>query len=168
MPRFGTAQSPKVELDPGGYVVTLKGFRDAHEPRGRFADPEKGQSPDDIIHNVYWQFEEQDSGQQLELRSSPSCGEKSNFLKLATALCGGVMPCPPGDTSYDWDNLLGKQAIGNITQNEKGYRRLSSLSALPKGMAGKQPVSIGVPTHKTDSYGNPIEGYDDPDEDPAF
>ena len=152
MARYGTARSPEVKLEPGAYVLTLQGFRDAHEPRGRFADlcndhkaagarPTDPRCPrcqyeDDVIHNVYWQFVEDQGGDKIELRGSASCGEKSNFLKNATALCGGKAPCSAGDTSYDWELLINRKALGNITVNDRGYCRLSSISPLPKGMGG--------------------------------
>lgn len=135
MPRYGTtAGAPPADLDAGVYRVRLIGFEDRQMRRGeRFCDAKKGQSPDDILPRVVWKFLTVGSNEPLEILTSPSCAEKSAFFKLATALNGGIPPCKPADSSYDWEELLGREAQAQVTPNERNFPRIVNLMALPRG-----------------------------------
>lgn len=107
-------------IEPGAYEVTLqhvsspKTIYPANEPDG--------------VQILEWQFIA-DDGTIIDDSTSMNTGPRSKMYGWLTALNNGKAPAV--DEDINTDDLLGRRVIANVALSEKGWPKITSLSAIP-------------------------------------
>lgn len=168
-----TGSGDFAQLDPGTYEVTLKGatmyknnLYQSDElteqitliyDTGLLIETKDGKEVDALIYDAWLKF---------------SLNEKANLVKRLSALLGPSFNPEDAEVEIDLDgishlsdlkhwkdgrttvtkfvvngeNVFGKSAIVTLTQNEKGYAKVTNISApLQKRPAPKRAAPAGVP-----------------------
>lgn len=169
----GGSGVPPSKLPIGTYNFELVDVQKRTMRRGEaFADASKGQSPDDQVTKIELHFKEERSGDILTKLVGWSTVDKSGLYKdVLPALNGGSPGIAPGEpiTGRLLNSLIGRKCLASVVQNAKGIAKIGNLIPVPGAASapltdspgGFAKPSAGIPSHATDSYGNPVEGYDD-------
>lgn len=176
----GGSGVPPSRIPPGTYHFELVDIQKRTMRRGeQFADASKGQHPDDQVTKLEFHFKEDRSGDVLTKLCGMSTVENSGVYKdVLPALNGGSPGIAPGEpiTGKLLNGLIGRKCMGSVIQNAKGIAKIGNLiplpgatsaplTATPTGFAKPNGGSAGVRSDiAVDSYGNPVEGYDDGDD----
>lgn len=149
MPMIGGGSNAKPTglPGPGTYTFDLLKVELTQKPRGKFADPTKGQSPDDLVDKLVWTFVEETTGEPIEVLTSLSTADNSTFYtSIGPALSGGMPPCEP-NAPFDTDVLIGNSCLGGVQVNERGFAKITTFTAMPKKVE---------PTTKGEKAGIPL------------
>lgn len=148
----GGSSVPGSKLDPGTYNLELVDVKTRQMRRGeQFCKPENGEHPDDMVPKLEWHFKELASGDVITMLTSMSTGEKSAFIRtVGPALNYGTLPCAPGDP-FKPASLIGRTCLGAVTQNTRGWAKLTNLMPLPKSAAPKADAKAAPPTPAEDA-----------------
>ena len=114
------------DVTPGTYPMTLTKI----EPK--IIVPQAGKNAGEEVEVFEWTFaiDEGDfENTEIPVLSSKNSGPKSKMFSFLTALLGGKAPV--SGTSFEAEQLVGRRVLGQVTQDESGWPRISALLAMP-------------------------------------
>lgn len=124
------------DIEAGSYKVTVVAVTPKVVPSSITGQDE------DVIE---WMFELEDGEQISALSSVKNTGPKSNTGKFVTALLG-----PEGAAvgkSFAAEDFIGKQALAQVGQNQKGWPKIEALMPLPR--EGRRAAPVAAPAAPT-------------------
>lgn len=135
-----TVGSGAPAIEPGTYPVTLVGI----EPKTII--PKTGDNAGQEVEIFEWSFaidEGELENEIIKVSSSKNCGPKSKMFSFLTALLGGRPP--EAGASFETEQLLGRQALAQITANDAGWPQITALLSLPTRRATQTPAPQAAP-----------------------
>ena len=141
MVMIGGGGGASSKMEPGTYEFELVLVRPEMGTRGKWAREELGQTPSDPVPKLIWLFTAVESGEQIEVMTGVSTGEKTTFYsQIGPALNNGIAPCDIYG-QVDTDVLIGRRCLGGVSKNAAGYSRITSFLPVPKGRTVSAPAS---------------------------
>lgn len=126
--------------DEGVFAATLV----THSKVGPFKakDPKPGEAAEYMLHEWGFAIDGEDPEEcMVWITSGESTGQKSKTFGILTALTGG-RPIPVGTTLDIETHLIGRMALVDVRNNDRGYLDCVAVTPLPKAMqkGGKAPA----------------------------
>lgn len=129
----GSGVAPS-NLNAGTYYFTLTDLQKRQMKRGQWADPTKGQDPEDLVTKIELHFKEDSSGDILTKLVGWSTVENSGLYKdVLPALNGGTAGIAAGSpvTGKLLNSLVGRRCMASVVKNPKGYAKIGNLIPVP-------------------------------------
>lgn len=137
--------SQENDIPDGVYPLVLVEISDP-----RTVSATRGVNAGKDIDLIDWTWAINIPGHPLDSRTltsstSTASGPKSKMFSYLTALLGGVAPQP--DTTFEKNDLAGRQVYGTINHDEDGWNRLANVSAIPvTALQQRFGQATGAPT----------------------
>lgn len=125
------------DIEPGVYEVTLTALEG---PRTIY--PQTGVNAGKEVEVLDWTFHTDDD-EEIQGTTSTASGPKSKLYAWLTALLGGTPPAV--GTTFEPQQLLGRQAVATISVSDGGWPKIENLSAMPTKRRAATPAAASAP-----------------------
>jgi hypothetical protein len=124
-----TVKSGGPDIEPGTYPASLISI-EAETINSGVSQYNPSGEPQDVFVWTFDLGEDEETGESIEVSgvTSQMTGPKSKTMQFLRAL--GLDPQPKDE--IDPADLVGRQALATIERNDKGWPKVTGLTALPK------------------------------------